>query len=128
MKMSHLKNIRLKYLAFFLRILLVSLICILSLLDAVEYVQCTHLGRCEFLEIQRNIISHYEPGQDHTSSGPFYFLSRYINPYNSKKNWELPFLKKKGKVLILQKNAFLSIRKSIPSQFLKIIATSIIIS
>lgn len=44
-----------KSLTFFLKIFLTCLICLLSLLDASEYVQCTHIGVCEFLEVHGNL-------------------------------------------------------------------------
>lgn len=39
----------------FLKIFLVCLILILSILDAPEYINCVHIGVCEFLEIQGQI-------------------------------------------------------------------------
>jgi len=44
-----------KSLTLFLKIFLTCLICLLSILDAPEYVQCTHIGVCEFLEVHGNL-------------------------------------------------------------------------
>ena len=44
-----------KSLTLFLKIFLTCLICFLSILDAPEYVQCTHIGVCEFLEVHGNL-------------------------------------------------------------------------
>ena len=42
---------------FFLIILLVSLFCSLSLLDAAEYVHCVHPDICEFLELRGHLTA-----------------------------------------------------------------------
>ncbi|MEW6379357.1 MAG: hypothetical protein AB1611_07095 [bacterium] len=41
----------LKILSHLLQILLAGLICILCTMDAPEYIRCTHIGVCEFLEV-----------------------------------------------------------------------------
>lgn len=61
----------------FLKIFLASLICILSLLDAPEYVHCTHKGVCEFLEVYGNLKPSQEAEKILTR------IKRVINQYSS---------------------------------------------
>ena len=49
-----------KSLSFFLKIFLTCLFCVLSLFDAPEYMHCTHIGVCEFLELH----AHLKPSQE----------------------------------------------------------------
>ena len=44
-----------KSLTFCIKIFLACLICLLSILDAPEYVHCTHIGVCEFFEVCGNL-------------------------------------------------------------------------
>ena len=152
---------------FFLKIVLPCLICFLSLLDAPEYVHCTHLGVCEFLEIHgnmkpsqeaENILSRVKKAFQHSSyfytffveyypfrsqrcgdltfsqvvfknvdlSVPFYILSRYFYP-DYKKILCIPCSGSKGqKIKIKQQYFSPTTNKSLPSQSLQLISTSII--
>jgi hypothetical protein len=54
------KGERITHTIYFGGILLVGLMCILNLFDAPEYVHCTHLGVCEFLELPGNVSDPWE--------------------------------------------------------------------
>jgi len=77
-----------KSLTFFLKIFLACLFCLLSLLDAPEYVHCTHIGVCEFLEVHGNlkpsqeaekILTGIEKNINQHSSCPYAFFIEYYS-------------------------------------------------
>ena len=119
-----------KLIVYYLKIFLACLICILSFLDAPEYVHCTHLGVCEFLEVYGNLNASREAEkislfhQKFDLSVPIYMVSQYINP-DYKKIIPLP-LKKWDKIPVNPGHVSFSIINYLPSQTLQIIGTSII--
>jgi len=95
-----------KYVISLMGVFLVCLIFALSLLDAAEYVHCTHLDICEFLEIQgkledpqkeRYILSHtknHDDFQIHSPIKNFHnspFIENLIHCRISIKDDALPF-------------------------------------
>lgn len=131
---------------------LILLICLLSFLDSPEYVNCTHLGICELLELHgilditneaQNAIKNIKEkarivfpikedqinisylGNPTLNIFPhFYFLSRYINLYHNQSILPLP-LEESFQVLDKEKSLATNF---IYLQPLHIITSSIIIS
>jgi len=57
------------------KILLISVICVLNFFDAPEYVNCRHYDICEFLELKASLSSfqkaEYSPPVNHIQRLPF---------------------------------------------------------
>jgi len=148
------KDTTLKSLASFLGIILVCLICILSLLDAPEYVHCTHLSVCKFLELSGNLCSHkgienliksqkdgfprctylflwpkklaYISTHFHSSIFSFFsfILHKYI--YTSSNQKDFFVFEKVSNILLDKKHISCSSGNILPSHILQIIAISVI--
>ena len=129
-----------------LTLLLASLILLLCILDAPEYVHCTHLGVCEFLELTGDVASsqkaewteaclvHYSypppwsrisSSQNVDLSGTYSALYCCPDRYSDKEILSLPS-REKGDILILQDHHSHCVIRYLPSQSLQIISTSLI--
>jgi len=134
------------------KIVLCFLICILHLIDAPEYVRCNHLGVCEFLEVIANLDTTqkstdimaplikavgqpsdyliardriYTPPSEGISFSLYYFLYRYINPYQNQKVFGMPFTYT-GKISIDRESTFPSLNHFISAKTLQMITSTVI--
>jgi hypothetical protein len=118
-----------------LQIVLISLLCAISGLDAPEYVRCHEVGIDEFLEISANLgethrskiimlkaVSHNFPGTDAAKSMHF-IINRSINSSQE----ILFFLPRRDTKVSINTNDVSHPRESkLPSETLRFITTSII--
>lgn len=129
--------------AFLLVVILIGLFSVMSLLDAPEYVHCTHIGVCEFLEIMGDLKSSrdintmlsimskleldafndFSIREQNKLLPKLYQERRYINRHQ---NILKPSLGKGDIIKPDHEPIFPLIRICLPSQTLQIITTSII--
>jgi hypothetical protein len=118
-----------------LQIVLVSLLCAISGLDAPEYVRCHDIGVCEFLDVSANIgethkskiimlqaVSHNFPGAKAAKS-IYFIINRGINS-SQEILFSLP--RRNIKVSINTNDVSHPRESNLPSETLRFITTSII--
>jgi len=116
------RHMYIKFLTCYLSMVLVCLFCVLSSLDAPEYVRCGHIGVCEFLELSGDLVS----GQ-RAEDAVAVMMSRYINPYRYQDILTPPACERIIEVDHNQEYIPLLIQKKcLPLQTLQIITTTII--
>lgn len=129
-----------------LKIFLICLIIILSILDAPEYIQCIHIGQCEFFELNAHLSNDLKSNimENHYSyeaRNNFFsifnnlinnneliknFISFYIAAILTFLNFSFLHIKRKTPYLVNIAVPSFLIENSMPSQTLKLLEISVI--